>query len=301
MRVYNVTHHTEYRYSGAVALCQNEARLLPRPTHWQRCGESRLAITPTPALSAKRKDFFGNRVVYFAIQDVHQLLEVQVQTQVWVDNRAFSEFSPSPPWELALQELWEDPDPEIIEARQFCLNSPFLSRSPDLADYAGLSFAPARPLLEACRDLTRRIYEEFTYDPHFTTLATPVREVLEKRRGVCQDFAHLAIGCLRSLGLAARYMSGYLETIPPAGQPKLVGADASHAWLAVYVPGEGWAEFDPTNNCMPGDQHIVLGWGRDYGDVAPLKGVTSGGGSHTLEVSVDVAPLETPVLLREEA
>jgi transglutaminase-like putative cysteine protease len=137
-------------------------------------------------------------------------------------------------------------------------------------------------------DLTQRIYRDFTYDPHFTTLATPLSEVMEKRRGVCQDFAHLATACLRSLGLAARYVSGYLETLPPPGQARLVGADASHAWIAVYLPGEGWVELDPTNDCMAAERHITLAWGRDYGDVAPLKGVMSGGGSHTLKVAVDV-------------
>lgn len=151
-----------------------------------------------------------------------------------------------------------------------------------------------RPLLDAARDLTRRIYQDFTYDPHFTTVATPLDQVLENRRGVCQDFAHLAIGCLRSMGLAARYISGYLETIPPPGQPRMEGADASHAWLAVYLPTLGWVEFDPTNDCMPGEQHITLAWGRDYGDVVPLKGIMSGGGSHELEVGVDVKRSGSP-------
>ena len=144
-------------------------------------------------------------------------------------------------------------------------------------------------------DLNERIYREFKYDPHFTTVATPLNEVLSERRGVCQDFAHLAIACLRSLGLAARYVSGYLETLPPPGQPRLIGADASHAWLAVYVPGVGWAEFDPTNCCMPREKHVTLAWGRDYGDVAPLRGVVTGGGKHAMKVSVDVAPNPEPL------
>ena len=162
--------------------------------------------------------------------------------------------------------------------------------TPAFREYAAPSFPLGRPLLEAMADLNRRIHQEFTYDPHFTTVATPLNQVLTEQRGVCQDFAHLAMACLRAWGLAARYVSGYLETLPPPGQPRLIGADASHAWLAVYVPGVGWAEFDPTNDCMPGEQHITLAWGRDYGDVAPLKGVMTGGGSHSLEVSVDVAP-----------
>ncbi|MCP5159908.1 MAG: transglutaminase family protein [Gammaproteobacteria bacterium] len=293
---YTITHRTEYQYSSGVALCHNEARLLPRETSWQLCRPSQIRIKPRPALSVERQDFFGNRVLYFGIQDVHQRLEVTVATEVRVlDERSFDESSASPPWKQACRMLGEDPDPEIIEARLFRLDSPFVGTHRDFRAYAEPSFTPNRPLLEATAELNQRIYEDFTYDPHFTTVATPLNEVLSERRGVCQDFAHLAIACLRSLGLAARYISGYLETLPPPGQPRLVGADASHAWLAVYVPGAGWAEFDPTNNCMPREKHVTLAWGRDYGDVAPLQGVMTGGGSHTLTVSVDVEPNPEPV------
>jgi transglutaminase-like putative cysteine protease len=288
---YTITHRTLYQYSSGVALCHNEARLLPKETAWQLCRPSQIRIRPRPALSAERLDFFGNRVLYFAIQDVHHRLEVTVVTEVRVlDERPFHENSASPSWEQARQMLWEDPDPEIVEARLFALDSPFVAAGPLFQAYAEPSFPSDRPLLEAVADLNRRIYRDFKYDPHFTTVATPLDEVLQERRGVCQDFAHLAIACLRTLGLAARYVSGYLETLPPPGQPRLIGADASHAWLAVYVPGVGWAEFDPTNDCMPKTQHVTLAWGRDYGDVAPLIGVMTGGGSHSLKVSVDVAP-----------
>ncbi|MDG4551543.1 MAG: transglutaminase family protein [Candidatus Contendobacter sp.] len=288
---YLITHRTVYRYSNDVALCHNEARLLPREAAWQQCHPSRLTIRPRPALSVERRDFFGNRVLYFVIQDIHQELDVTVATGVRVlPARPFAESGSSPSWEQALAALREDADPEIIEARHFTLDSPFVVAAPPFQEYAAPSFPPGRPLLEAVADLNRRIHQEFTYDPHFTTIATPLDQVLAERRGVCQDFAHLAMACLRGLGLAARYVSGYLETLPPPGQPRLVGADASHAWLAVYVPGVGWAEFDPTNDCMPGEKHITLAWGRDYGDVAPLKGVMTGGGTHSLEVSVDVAP-----------
>ncbi|MBK8508834.1 MAG: transglutaminase family protein [Candidatus Competibacteraceae bacterium] len=288
---YTVTHRTRYRYSSGVALCHNEARLLPRRAPWQLCQDSRVAIEPRPALSAEREDFFGNRVLYFAIQDIHHGLKVEVVTEVHVlANRPFEPSSPSMPWEQALRLLRESPEPEIIEARLFALDSPFVSLAPEFRAYAAPSFLPGRPLLDATIELNRRIYQDFTYDPHFTTVATPLHVVLKERRGVCQDFAHLALACLRGMGLAARYVSGYLETIPPPGQPRLIGADASHAWVAVYLPGMGWAEFDPTNDCMPREQHITLAWGRDYGDVAPLIGVMTGGGSHQLEVSVDVAP-----------
>jgi len=292
MTDYIVTHRTLYSYSSPVALCHNEARLLPRDMAWQRCAESDITIQPKPAQLSERRDFFGNRVLYFAVQDIHQRLEVDVKTGIRVSPRPFAETSESPPWETAAQLLWDSADPEVIETRQFLLNSPFVNANAALAEYAQASFTPQRPLFEACFDLTCRIHQEFTYDPQFTTVATPLDEVLANRRGVCQDFAHLALGCLRALGLAVRYVSGYLETLPPPGQPRLVGADASHAWFAVYAPGIGWAEFDPTNACMPGERHVVLAWGRDYGDVAPLKGVMSGGGSHNLEVSVDVAPQE---------
>ncbi len=295
---YTITHRTLYQYSSGVALCHNEARLLPRETPWQLCRPSQIRIKPRPALLVERTDFFGNRVLYFAIQDIHRRLEVTVATEVRVlDERPFDATSASPPWEQTRQMLRENPDPEIIEARLFGLDSPFVAGRPAFRDYAQPSFPPGRPLLEATADLNERINREFKYDPHFTTVATPLDEVLRERRGVCQDFAHLAIGCLRALGLAARYVSGYLETMPPPGQPRLVGADASHAWLAVYVPGVGWAEFDPTNNCMPKEKHVTLAWGRDYGDVAPLRGVMTGGGSHSLRVAVDVEPSPEPIRL----
>lgn len=288
--IYRVTHRTEYEYSAPVALCHSEARLLPRRTTWQHCRAGQVEVRPRPAFTAERCDFFGNRVLYFGIQDIHKTLQVIARSQVRVDERPFSPDSASPPWEEARRRLREDPNPRVVEARQFALDSPFVARAPALADYARASFAPGRPLLQAALDLTRRVYREFVYDPEFTTVATPLDEVLAQRRGVCQDFAHLAIGCLRSLGLAARYVSGYLETIPPPGKPRLTGADASHAWLAVYLPRQGWAELDPTNDCMPGQRHIILAWGRDYADVAPLQGVMSGGGAHDLEVAVDVEP-----------
>ena len=158
---------------------------------------------------------------------------------------------------------------------------------PELHDYAEKSFAKGRPLLEAVEDLTTRLYTDFTYDPGFTTIATPLADVVKHRRGVCQDFAHLGIACLRALGLAARYVSGYIETDPPPDQEPLEGADASHAWFSVYLPQFGWIDFDPTNNQIPADRHITVAWGRDYADVTPLKGVVFGSGTHELSVSVD--------------
>ena len=181
---------------------------------------------------------------------------------------------------------------EILDAKQYVLDSPMITVMPELADYAEPSFQVNRSLVDVVHDLMQRIYLDFTYDPSFTTIATPLSDVLRHRRGVCQDFAHLAIGCLRAYNIAARYISGYVETVPEAGQPRLVGADASHAWFSVYIPNTGWLDFDPTNNTVPLDQHITLAWGRDYADVTPLKGIAFGGGQHTLSVSVDVLRLE---------
>jgi transglutaminase-like putative cysteine protease len=179
----------------------------------------------------------------------------------------------------------------VTEAYQFIFDSPYVTIWPAIRRFAAPSFSAGRPFLEAVQDLTERIYRTFTYDPTATSISTPLHDVLRHRRGVCQDFAHLEIACLRSQGLAARYVSGYLVTQPPPGQPRLRGADASHAWLSVYCPDLGWIEVDPTNNVFPGSGHIRVAFGRDYSDVSPIKGVVLGGGEHTLQVAVDVVPL----------
>ncbi|QJQ94691.1 MULTISPECIES: transglutaminase family protein [Halomonadaceae] len=287
--IYDVRHTTRYRYSAPVTLCHSEARLLPRQLDWQCCEASQLAINPAPAVQAEHRDFFGNRVLYFAIQEIHREFEVTVRTRFQSLPRPALP-GKMPTWEICHKALDKRCYAEALEARQFRLDSPFVKRNAELAAYAAESFTPGRSLLEAVQELNRRIFEEFVYDPAFTTLATPLTEVLAERRGVCQDFAHLAIGCLRSIGLAARYVSGYLETQPPAGQPRLIGADASHAWCSVFLPGWGWLDIDPTNGNLPGERHLVIGWGRDYADVAPLKGVMNGGGEHSLQVEVDVIP-----------
>lgn len=316
---FRVTHSTLFNYSQSVGLCQNEARLQPRNFWRQQCLSSRIEITPEPTDYRERIDFFGNPVAYFAVQQAHSKLQVTAISDVNV-FQSYSGKGLSNPvsWQQAQNRLLEGSRVphfqsqsqsqnqnqnqnqihnqaalmELFNARPFMLDSPMITATPKLADYARDSFLPGRPLIETVTDLTQRIYSDFTYDPAFTTIATPLSEVLEHRRGVCQDFAHLAIGCLRSYGLAVRYISGYIETLPQPGMPRLVGADASHAWFAVYIPDTGWLEFDPTNNTLPQDQHITLGWGRDYSDVTPLKGIAFGGGQHTLSVSVDVMRLE---------
>lgn len=292
---YHLRHTTRYDYSGSVTLSHNEARILPRTLPWQLCDETHLVVTPQPERMRERIDFFGNRVVYFSIERLHDNLQVDVNSviQTLPRPRPTQDFFSDIAWEDAARDLRSDvaqSNRDSLDARLFSLDSPFVHADRSLGDLAIVSFAPGRNLLDAVLELNQRIYTEFTYDPDSTTVATPLREVLANRRGVCQDFAHLAIGCLRSLGLAARYVSGYMETTPPEGQPKLVGADATHAWVAVFIPGWGWQEIDPTNGCLPDERYVVLGWGRDFADVTPLKGVMTGGGDHTLTVAVDVIP-----------
>ena len=195
------------------------------------------------------------------------------------------------PWET-VAEMFRDPVlPEVVEPYQFVFDSPQVRASQELANYALESFGKDMPLFAGARDLTRRIFEDFKFDPKATTVATPLEEVWQKRRGVCQDFAHLGIACLRSLGLPARYVSGYLRTRPPAGKLRLVGADASHAWFRIFCPGTGWVDFDPTNNVQPAEEHIIVAYGRDYGDVSPVAGILTGGGEHEVRVSVDVVEI----------
>ncbi|WP_339650343.1 transglutaminase family protein [Halopseudomonas pelagia] len=291
---YQLRHSTLYEYSGPVSLSHNEARILPRNLPWQWSTNAKLDISPNPVRMRERIDFFGNRVVYFSLESLHEELQVNVTSDIETRPRPTQDFFSTIAWEQAVRETAADirySNRDCLEARLFMLDSPFIRQNESLAAYASVSFTAGRNLLDSVLDLNLRIFSEFVYDPDFTTVATPLKEVLASRRGVCQDFAHLAIGCLRSLGLAARYVSGYMETMPPAGQEKLLGADATHAWLAVFIPGWGWLEIDPTNGCVPDERYIVLGWGRDFADVTPLKGVMTGGGEHKLTVAVDVLPV----------
>ena len=289
---YRVTHTTEYQYSAPVTQCHNEGRLLPRNFNRQICTAVQVKINPAPQDYREREDFFGNRICYFAILQPHTNLTVTAISEVQIAPEGGNlDFYHDSPWENVCRHLQANSDPGVLNARQYVLDSPMVTATRELAQYSKPSFAKGRPLVDAVHDLMQRIHRDFVYDPEFTTLATPLAQVLKHRRGVCQDFAHLAIGALRAQGLAARYTSGYIETSPPPGQKKIVGADASHAWFSVYVPDTGWLDFDPTNNQMPMDRHITVAWGRDYSDVAPLKGVIFGGGKHKLNVSVDVQNL----------
>lgn len=285
---YKITHTTQYHYADTVSISYNEARLMPRECRNQQLISSTINISPYATDFTTRHDFFGNAVAYFSIQQPHQELTVTAVSEVQLSNLVPQlDLHQHYSWEN-VRELLQGNTCDQLEARQYVLNSPLVESNQQLADYAKQSFSIGRDMCNAVTDLMQRIYQDFTFDPHFTTLATPLSDVLKHRRGVCQDFAHLAIGCIRSQGLAARYVSGYIETVPMPGEPKLIGADASHAWFSVYVPEQGWIDFDPTNNQIPSTQHITLGWGRDYADITPLKGVMYGGQKHTLNVSVHV-------------
>lgn len=272
---------------------------MPRNCKNQQVISSTLDIEPYAADFRIREDFFGNHVAYFSMQQAHNVFTITAVSEVQLqENPAQLDFYQGYTWEevrnmLAQQQHFSQQSVETLDARQYTLDSPLVAVSAELAEYAQPSFTQGRLITDAVNDLMQRIYKDFTFDPDFTTLATPLATVLEHRRGVCQDFAHLAIGCLRSVGLATRYVSGYIETLPPAGEAKLIGADASHAWFSVYVPEQGWIDFDPTNNQMPNTQHITLGWGRDYADITPLKGVIFGGQQHELDVSVHVECLSS--------
>lgn len=287
---YRITHITEYFYGESVPLCHNIVHLRPRDTETQTTLLNEIEVTPVPASRRNREDFFGNHLTWFSIQEPHESLRVEAISEVEVMPFQVPDGLDGT-WENARQIVQSSLDPVVLDARQFIYASPYIPTNQELADYALPSFAPGRPLLEGIRELTKRIHGDFIFDARATSVGTPVMQVLRGRRGVCQDFAHLQIGCLRSIGLAARYVSGYLLTKPPPGKKRLVGADASHAWLSVFLPGFGWIDFDPTNDCIPSDEHITLAWARDYEDVGPVKGVIIGGHQHSVDVSVDVQPI----------
>jgi transglutaminase-like putative cysteine protease len=287
----NIVHRTVYGYGAPVTVSQHAARLEPRSLRNQFLEEYSLRIEPEPSVRKTRTDYFGNRICFFSIQEVHLRLEIVADCRVTVVPVTQPALSLSPRWE-EVAEIFSDPvSPEVVEPYEFMFDSPLLRASPALADYARQSFSAESPLLMAVLDFNRRVHRDFKYDKIATTVATPLEEVIKNRRCVCQDFAHFAIACLRSLGLAARYVSGYLRTQPPAGKPALVGAEASHAWFSVYCPGMGWIDFDPTNNVMPETAHITLAYGRDFNDVSPVSGIITGGGKHDVKAGVTVSVL----------
>jgi transglutaminase-like putative cysteine protease len=288
---YRIVHKTTYKYKHAVSVGNHVACLTPRSLTNQSA-HSQLIIEPVPVTRTDRIDYFGNNLCFFTIREPHRELLVEARSEVVVDGDSAPLLQNLMPWEEVVRLLPEDRTRAGLEANQFRFESPRIRTRPDFASYARESFTAGRPFPEALFDLTQRIHRDFRFDSKATNVRTPTEDVFRKRRGVCQDFAHVQIACLRSLNLAARYVSGYLRTYPPPGKPRLVGADASHAWVSAFVPGAGWLDMDPTNNLVPSDGHVTLAWGRDYSDVSPLRGLILGGGSHRLRVSVDMEPVE---------
>ncbi len=289
---YKITHRTTYTYNYPVSVGNHVACLRPRSFRGNTLLENSLVVSPSPADLTERTDYFGNTLCFFAVQQPHKELIVESRSEVTVDGELRRRTPETPPWEFAARSLAVDHSPEGLDAFQYQFDSPRIRSQADYASYARASFLPERPMREALLDLTQRIYRDFKFDSTVTTVRTPTEEVFKNRRGVCQDFAHMQIACLRSIGIAARYVSGYLRTYPPPGRARLIGADASHAWLSAYCPGHGWFDMDPTNNVAPTDGHVTLAWGRDYGDVSPLRGLILGGGDHKLKVGVDMEPVE---------
>ncbi len=285
--IYSATHITRHIYQSPVSQSLNELRLTPRSLPGQQVLEANICIEPEPATWQSRKDYFGNEVITVGVYEPHSRFVIEAKSVVEVEAPSLDALSPMS-WEQARDLIAAHPDDESLAALEFVYDSPFIAAADELAEYARPSFPPGRPLAEALLELSHRIYTEFKYKPNSTSIEMPLLEVLGNRQGVCQDFAHVMIGALRSLRLPARYTSGYLRSSPGSH-----GAEASHAWVAAFVPGSGWLSYDPTNDVMPTDRHLTLAWGRDYGDVTPVKGVAVGGGSHSVEVEVMVKAMES--------
>jgi transglutaminase-like putative cysteine protease len=293
---YRVRHLTTYAYGGEVVYSHQMVKVTPRSMPHQTTFSHELVVSPLPASVVQGMDAFGNPVMRLQIDSAHDQLRVEALMDVEVRERPARDAAQSQPWNELVTALRYSGTPltdEQIEVRRYRHESPYVRIKQQYGDYASEYFTAGRPVLAAAEDLMHRIFADFTYVPGATTVNTPLAEVFEKRRGVCQDYSHVMIACLRSLGLSARYVSGYLRTAPVTAvdsAPELIGADASHAWVAVYAPPFGWVPLDPTNNRRVGRDHVTLTWGRDFGDVSPLRGVIQGGGEHTVTVNVAVMP-----------
>lgn len=289
--IYDVSHRTIYRYSTPVAQSQHIVHMAPRPVDRQRIKGHTLVIEPAPTIRTEREDFYGNRVVMFDIEQDHKELIVHARSTISVSAPKPIAIAASMPWD-ALARRIADPKAGVdLGVVRYACASRHTRATPEIAAYVLPSFPAGRPVLEAAWSLVERIYADFTFDSTATDVSTPITDVLHRRRGVCQDFSHLALACLRTMRIAARYVSGYILTKPPAGVPRLAGADASHAWISVWSPEFGWVDFDPTNGLMPKDEHITIAYGRDYDDVSPISGILLGGSEHSVSVGVDVIPL----------
>ncbi len=288
--LYELAHTTTYEYNNSVSLSHHTLRLQPRELERQQCLAAELLIQPQPAVVKTHLDYFGNQMTFVTVEGSHRKLVITSRSRVNVHATTPPKPELTPTWESVRELCGADEANEAVTAREFIYPSPHIKREPEFSAYAEPSFTEERPLLDAVLHLTDRIYRDFKFDSKATTIATPLDEVFKSRRGVCQDFAHLEIACLRSMGIPARYVSGYLETDPPPGKPRLAGADASHAWISFFCPDAGWIDVDPTNNILPSNRHVTVAWGRDFSDVSPIRGVLLGSGEHTLKVAVDVIP-----------
>jgi transglutaminase-like putative cysteine protease len=301
-RRYRIRHETRYRYGADVVHSHHLLHLVPRPAAYQQCLEHEIDIEPAPQSRSDGLDAFGNPMLRIELAQPHRELAVISRMQIEVHARPAVSAATTVPWDrlrdsFAYRGAW--PSRDQLDAARFRHESPHVRLKQAFTDYSAECFPPGAPILECADTLTRLLHTDITYAPGETHILTSSTEVLETRRGVCQDFAHLMIACLRSRGLPARYVSGYLRTNQPAAtaevaEPRLVGDGASHAWVAVWSPPYGWIEFDPTNGCFAGTDHVAVAWGRDFGDVSPLRGVILGGGQHQLSVTVAVEPLEQP-------
>lgn len=287
--VLTVSHHTVYRYSTLVETAQHLATIRPLTCAWQRVMAHSERIEPEPSYRTSRVDAFGNDLLYFSFDSPHDYLKMTSETTVLLSPR-WASLDPegTPSWEEVAQALRFRAGGAFHPETEFCFASPNIALLPELRAYAQHSFTPDTPLAAGAIDLMHRIYADFEYKPAATTFDTPAARAFELKHGVCQDFAQVMIGCLRTLGLPARYVSGYLRTDPPEGTPRLIGADASHAWVSVFCPGVGWIDLDPTNDVLADLDHVTLATGRDYSDVSLLRGMILGGGEHQVEVAVHV-------------
>lgn len=287
--IYEIYHKTEYRYSESVSISNHTIHLEPRALNQQTVQHCLIDIFPRPLAQRKHVDYFGNHMLFFTIEEPHLRLQITARSRVLVFPTLTPHPKQTPAWEQARDRIQSQATKEL-EVAEFIYKSPLVPKEKEIQDYTLLSFLPGRPLLDAALDLNHRIFMDFEFDSSATTVSTPVMEVFQNRRGVCQDFAHLMLACYRSIGLAARYVSGYVRTEPAPGRARIFGADASHAWTSLYCPDYGWIDLDPTNDCLGNQDYITLGWGRDYGDVSLIRGVLSGGGDHSLFFSVNVQP-----------
>jgi transglutaminase-like putative cysteine protease len=290
--LYDLRHTTRYEYDYEVGVSHHLAHLRPRDLPRQRCLMFSLAVDPRPETATEHRDYHGNHALLFAVERNHRELTVTARSRVEVLSPALPPPASTPPWEQVAALCEGAGFTADTAAGEFRCASPLIPIRTEFAAFAESAFPVGRPILEAVLDMTGRIFTGFAFDPQATTTTTSLETLLKLRRGVCQDFAHLEVACLRSLGIPARYVSGYLETRPPAGQPRLIGADASHAWAAFWCPGYGWIDVDPTNNLLPGERHVTVAWGRDFSEVSPVRGVLVGSGRHSLTVAVDVCPVE---------